>query len=42
MAVFTVSPSLMRNQEEGDFYYIRELLYLFIAGNHKVAKDNDG
>lgn len=39
---YTIYPDLMRNLDEDDLYYYRNLLILFTQGVHKVAIDSEG
>lgn len=42
MSVYTVSPCLMRYMDAGDMDYFRKVLFLFLNGSHRVAKDEKG
>lgn len=42
MAVYTVSPCLMRHNGDNDLRYIRDVLFMFVNREHKVAIDNNG
>ncbi len=42
MAIYTISPCVMRDCEPDDFICYSNLLFTFIQGPHKVAIDNDG
>lgn len=42
MSVYTVSPCLMRHDGDNDLSYIRDVLFLFVTSEHKVAIDNNG
>ncbi len=42
MAVYTISPCLMRNIEQNELYLFRNVLFRFTSGCHKVALDKDG
>lgn len=42
MAVYTISPCLMKGFAQNELYYFRELLFKFISGPHTVSVDRDG
>lgn len=42
MAVYTISPCLMKGFAQNELYYFRELLFKFVSGPHTVSIDNDG
>lgn len=42
MAVYTISPCIMRDSEPNDFLCYSNLLFTFTHGPHKVAIDKDG
>lgn len=42
MSVYTISPCLIRQNKKYDLDYIRSILFVFLNGDHKVAKDANG
>lgn len=42
MSVYTISPCLIRQNKKYDLDYIRSVLFVFLNGDHKVAKDANG
>lgn len=44
MAIYTVSPDLLRNIEKGQEIYFTDILFVFAQKNNhfKVAKDKNG
>ncbi len=42
MAVYTISPCLMRNMGQNELYFFRSILFPFVNSCHKVALDQDG
>lgn len=42
MAIYTVSPCIMRDSDPNDFFSYRNLLFSFLQGPHRVAIDRDG
>lgn len=42
MAIYTISPCLMRNREQNELYFFRNILFPFVNNGHKVALDQDG